>query len=281
MTNYRIQRWAGSSGLSLASEVFGKADAPPVILVHGGGQTKRAWRGGAAVIASAGFRAISIDQRGHGESDWSPCAEYSPQDCASDLCEIMVQLDRPAILVGASRGGHLALLAAASYNGHAARALVMVDIAPRFDQSGAKQIREFMRSSAPGFDTVEEAADLLAGYMNRPKGKDPDRLRRIMRRGDDGRLYWHWDPRFADTLTETERFNEIYDEAARAIKCPALLVRGAQSEIIKDEHVTHFESLVPHAEIVSVPNAGHMVSGDENDAFNDAIVRFISRLPPL
>jgi len=281
MTDYRIQRWAGASGLSLASEVFGSADAPPVILIHGGGQTRRAWRGGAKMIASAGFRAISIDQRGHGESDWSPCAEYSPLAGASDLSEIMAQLDRPAILVGASRGGHLALLAAAAANGRAARALVLVDIAPRFDQSGAKQIRGFMHSSSRGFDTVEEAAALLSEYMNRPGSTDFSRLRRTMREGYDGRLYWHWDPRFADSLTEAEYFEAIYVEAAQKIKCPTLLVRGAQSEIIKDEHVVHFKSLVPHAEVVSVPDAGHMVSGDENDAFNDAIVKFISGLPKL
>jgi pimeloyl-ACP methyl ester carboxylesterase len=275
----RLRRWAGAQDVSLVAEAFGEEDAPPIIFVHGGGQSRFAWRSGALAAAEAGFLAISIDQRGHGDSGWSPDGDYSPAAVASDIQALMAQLDRPAVLVGASRGGYGTLVAAAR-GGPLARALVLVEIAPRIDQTGAEQVRGFMRASAAGFVDVEEAADLLSRYMFRKDRKDPERLRRSMRRDDSGRWFWRWDPRVANgVMRDPVRDEDRLEDAARRITCPVLLVRGERSELVKEEHVAHLRTLIPGVRVHTIAGVGHMVSGDENDLFNVAIIDFISGLP--
>lgn len=284
MTQKAATRFAGANGLSIAADAIGDPSAPPVLFVHGGGQTRRAWDRGAEMVAAAGFRAIAIDTRGHGESEWAPDGDYSHEAVAADLVAIMRALARPTVLVGASRGGYAALIAARGdvAGRYAARALLLVEIAARIDPAGRDQVLGFMRASAQGFGDVGEAAALLSAYMLRPSSAaDPRRLRRVLREGQDGRLYWHWDPRIASgSGADPARVEAALDGAARALACPVLLIRGALSELVKEAHVAHFRQLVPHAEVASIPGARHMVSGDENDAFSAAIVAYLRRLPP-
>lgn len=282
MTEGNAVYFEGAGGLAIAADAVGEQSAPPVLFVHGGGQTRRAWRRGAELAAAAGYRAISIDMRGHGQSEWARDGDYSHEAVASDLIAIITAIGRPTVLVGASRGGYAALIAARGDASRrcAARALLLVEIAARIDPVGRDQVVGFMRTSARGFADVREAAKLLADYMLRPSGTaDPQRLRRVMREGTDGRLYWHWDPRVAAGGGDQARVEAALDAAARALDCPVLLLRGAISELVKDSHVAHFRQLVPHADVVSIPGVGHMVSGDENDAFNTAIVDYLKRLP--
>lgn len=275
----RELRWIGADGLRMVAETFGDPDADPVIFVHGGGQSRFAWRSGAQAAAEAGCYAISIDQRGHGESEWAADGDYSPDAIATDLQMLMRELNRPAVLVGASRGGYATLVAAARGDPRP-RGLVLVEIAPRIDQGGADQVRGFMRASAAGFASVEAAAELLATYMHRTQAKDPARLRRSMQLGEGGRLFWRWDPRVAaGAPTDPERVEHELERAARAVACPLLLVRGERSELVKEEHAAHLKTLVPDARIVTIAGVGHMVSGDENGLFNAAIMDFIRRLP--
>ena len=70
--------------------------------------------------------------------------------------------------------------------------------------------------------------------------------------------------------------NEL-DAAARRLTIPTLLVRGRQSDLLCEEGVRRFMEAVPHAEFADVAGAGHMVAGDRNDAFNDAVVSFLER----
>lgn len=68
--------------------------------------------------------------------------------------------------------------------------------------------------------------------------------------------------------------------SAQTITIPTLLVRGRMSDIVSDESVRELRELVPHAEIVDVAGAGHMVAGDRNDAFNQAVIDFVTREMP-
>lgn len=56
---------------------------------------------------------------------------------------------------------------------------------------------------------------------------------------------------------------------------PTLLVRGVQSDLVSDHTLNEFLAAVPHASSVDVRGAGHMVAGDENDAFSSAVVGFL------
>src|SRR5580658_8146023 len=122
----RAERFIGWGGVTLVADVGGPQGGAPVMLMHGGGQTRGAWKKAATALAAAGYYAISLDLRGHGESDWAGDANYSLDAFAADLRAVASTLSHPPALVGASLGGMSALLAMGA--GLAARALILVDI---------------------------------------------------------------------------------------------------------------------------------------------------------
>ncbi len=268
------------SGQGLAFDSVG--EGKPVILLHGGGQTRHSWAKTASSLAGLGYRAISVDARGHGESDWA--GRYSLSLFAEDLRAVIATLkpgEAPAI-IGASLGGLSAIVALGSDNPPPASALVLVDIATRIKSEGARQIRDFMRAHADGFTTVEEAADAVAEYMtDRPRPKDPSGLRKNLRKRD-GRLYWHWDPSFLSGGKEADPDIERtdLDVLTERLVLPVLLVRGEHSKVIDENSIAHFRELVPHVETAEVSGAGHMVAGDANSPFADAIIGFLAKHYP-
>ena len=260
--------------VEITVDVAGPPDGPPVILLHGGGQTRGAWGGALAEGARRGFQMISADLRGHGESDWSPAADYSMAAHAADIAAIAASQSAAPLLVGASLGGMASLSYAAK--GHPLAGLVMVDIAPTVNTAGTDKILAFMHSAPEGFASVDEAADAVAAYLpHRPRPKDTSGLMRNLRLRD-GRYYWHWDPR----MFQGERPSRDTDglrEAARQLTAPTLLVRGRLSDVLSQEGVDDFLQLVPHAEYADIAGADHMVAGDRNDAFNEAVFDFLER----
>ena len=68
---------------------------------------------------------------------------------------------------------------------------------------------------------------------------------------------------------------------ASNLKLPTLLVRGGLSDVLSEEGAQEFLTLCPHSEYVNVAEAGHMVAGDRNDAFSEAVREFLERRVPL
>jgi pimeloyl-ACP methyl ester carboxylesterase len=282
----------GAEGNKLVADVFGDS-GDVVALLHGGGQTRHAWRRTAEIMARSGMTAYAIDQRGHGDSEWVPSGGYAFLDFAADARAIAHELakrhGKRVALAGASLGGISALTAegVAAKAGEAPlfRALVLVDITPRVDMSGVAKVQGFMREHAhEGFATVEEAADAVAAYLpHRPRPRSNEGLKKNLRLHPDGRWRWHWDPKFLDSrkpddMNRGDRERTL-TEAARSLKIPTLLVRGASSELVTEEHAKEFLALVPHASYADVAGARHMVAGDQNDQFSDAIMTFLKHLP--
>lgn len=294
MTRHRQPAQAiftGAAGNRLMADVYGEAGGP-VLLLHGGGQTRHAWRATAERVAEGGRMAYAVDQRGHGDSDWVAGGAYGFTDFAADaraVADTLAQRGgvRP-IVIGASLGGIAALLAegAAEKKGEPRvfSALVLVDITPRVDLTGVEKIQGFMRSHArEGFGSIAEAADAVAAYLpHRPRPRSHEGLRKNLRQHPDGRWRWHWDPAFLDgrrpVNTGREAVEEALIAAARTLQIPALLVRGASSELVQEAHAKEFLELVPHAEYADVSGARHMVAGDRNDQFSQAILDFLGRL---
>ncbi len=273
-----IAEFRTSEGLRLAADRWGE-EGRVVLLFHGGGQTRHAWGGAAASLAGKGWVAYTIDQRGHGDSDWSPEAHYHIEYFAQDLREICATFDAPPVVVGASLGGIAAMLAQGESDETVLSALVLVDITPTVEQAGVEHIINFMKAKADsGFASLEECADYVASYLpHRKRPKDNSGLLKNLRQRDDGRYYWHWDPRFvtdADTRLE-ERNPARMIAAARRLTCPTLLVRGGSSDLVTEERAREFQEYVPHAQFADVSGAGHMVAGDKNDAFTDAVIGFL------
>jgi len=279
----------GADGNRLLADVFGRLGAP-VLLLHGGGQTRHAWRATAAAIARAGRLAYALDQRGHGDSAWVDSGAYAFPDFAADIRAVAQTLTAQhgtlPLVIGASLGGIAALLAEGNARAAGAAplfsALVLVDITPRVDQSGIDKIEAFMRAHArEGFATVAEAADAVAAYLpHRPRPRSHEGLKKNLRLSADGRWRWHWDPRFIEGPRPVGGSRSVEDliRAARTITQPTMLVRGASSEVVQEAHAREFLELVPHAEYLDVGGAQHMVAGDQNDRFAAAILGFLARL---
>lgn len=271
------------AGLELAADLYGDETDPPVLLLHGGGQTRHAWGGAAATLAASGRFAISIDLRGHGRSDWSPDGVYTMDRFAGDVHTIASSLGRPPALVGASLGGLSSLAAVGESPAQLATCLVLVDVAPRVETEGRVKIQEFMRGGMRGFDTLEDAADSIAAYLpHRPRPSNLDGLKKNLRQRGDGRWYWHWDPRWLGNNEGVDGQgglvrHERLCAAARNVTIPTLLVRGRESDIVSDQSVRELRELVRHAEVVDIADAGHMVAGDKNDIFNEAVIDFVDR----
>jgi pimeloyl-ACP methyl ester carboxylesterase len=269
----------GAGGVRLSGDEVGPEDGPPVLLLHGGGQTRHAWGNTARTLAAAGMRAIALDHRGHGDSAWPDDADYELPSFAGDVRAVADQLGRAPVVVGASLGGLAGLMAEAEL-GPLLRALVLVDVAPRLEVEGVQRIISFMVEGLDGFASLEEAADAIARYLpHRSRPRDLSGLAKNLRRGDDGRWRWHWDPRFVRRDRGDPSFTrERLSAAARALTLPTLIVRGRMSDVVSEESVRDLRELVPHAEFVDVAGAAHMVAGDDNDAFGAAVIGFLKRV---
>ena len=279
---------AGEGRIRLVADADGDPQAPPVLLAHGGGQTRHSWGTTIRVLAERGWRAYSIDLRGHGESAWDPDGDYTMDAFAGDIRAVARSFAQPPALVGASLGGLSCLVAIAeapAADGPAvARALVLVDVAPRIEAAGRDRIGSFMiEHMEEGFGSLDEVADAIQRYNpHRPRPRDLAGLKKNVRLREDGRWVWHWDPRFITGRlgSRDETRSSLIDatrlqDAARALTIPTLLVRGRQSDLLSEAGAQEFLELVPHARFVDVANAGHMVAGDRNDLFNNAVVSFL------
>ncbi len=166
----------------LRGDAWGPPDAPPVVLLHGGGQTRHSWSAAGRRIAAAGWLSLALDLRGHGESDWAGEGHYRPDHFVADLRAVAQQLGRPPIVVGASLGGMTGLLAEGEAEAGLLAALVLVDVAPRIERRGVSRIIEFMLARPDGFTSLEEAADVVADYRpHRARPRDLSGLRKNRR----------------------------------------------------------------------------------------------------
>lgn len=270
-----------SRELVLRGDARGREGGPAVLLLHGGGQTRHSWSAVAARLAAEGCRTLTMDLRGHGDSDWAPDGDYSVDAFARDVVATVAHITGRPIVVGASLGGMAALVAEGDAESGLSSGLVLVDIAPQMETAGVERIVGFMTAHPDGFASLDEAADAIAAYRpDRPRPRDLGGLEKNLRRGHDGRWRWHWDRRFLspDTGASSSRRPALLDDSARRVQVPTLLVRGRQSDLLSEAGAQHFLGMVPHARYVDVADAGHMVVGDRNDAFSGAVLDFVAEV---
>lgn len=272
--------WTGGGGLALAASAAGPLGRPPAALfAHGFGQTRQAWTRTMQSLARAGIGSAAYDLRGHGGSARNADGErYAVDQFIDDALAVRATLEAAPVLVGASMGGLVGL--AAQARGARFAGLVLVDVTPRWEIAGMQRILAFMGAHPEGFDSHEHAASEIAAYLpHRRERKSSANLAHLLVRGDDGRLRWHWDPRLLHDLADSAKHQDELSHAARGIEVPVLLVSGGRSDLVSNETIEHFRELVPHAEHVHLPEATHMVAGDDNDAFTRAVIEFITPRP--
>lgn len=140
-----------------------------------------------------------------------------------------------------------------------------------------------------GFANVDEAIDSIARYSsNRKRSRNYNSVLKNLRLGQDGRYYWHWDPRFLkhdwnsgpDAEAKGRELHEAMLDSTRRIRCPLLLIRGRHSDLVTEDTVRRFLDSVPTCQYVDIEGAAHMVAGDNNDVFAEALLRFIEEVAP-
>lgn len=268
----------GAERLRLAGTIAG--DGPLVLLLHGGGQTRHSWDRTVDRLVAAGYRALSLDLRGHGGSGWAPPGRYRLNDYRDDIAAVLDHLPEAPAVVGASLGGVATMLAlGADPAGGAglARCLVLVDVVPKLEDAGLRRVEQFMTSAPEGFASLDEAADAIARYRpGRPRPSSLDGLAKNLRLHPDNRYRWHWDPLVLDGITDDEADrHRVLADAARRVAVPTLLVRGGQSDVVSDEGTRELAALIPDVRVAEISGAGHMVAGDNNDLFGAAILPYL------
>lgn len=279
--NAIVTRFPVAADLHLTADVFEGSGRGIVMLAHGGGQTRHSWAKTGKTLAERGWTAISLDLRGHGESDWSSEGDYQTHRFGEDLVAVaQAQAEKPH-LIGASLGGIAGLIAETSVAPGTFRTLTLVDIVPNSDPQGSNRILGFMGQNVEtGFATLEEAADSISAYLpHRERPKDLSGLRKNLREGADGRFRWHWDPKF---ITGMRRVSAPTAEALQQpryedLALPIHLVRGRMSELVSETAAQAFLTRLPNGSFTDVADAGHMVAGDRNDAFLEAVITFLER----
>ncbi|HET7266734.1 MAG TPA: alpha/beta fold hydrolase [Oleiagrimonas sp.] len=270
-----------ADGVSLAWDCRRADGAPSLLFAHGFGQTRGAWGASAQALADAGCRCVSFDARGHGDSGRVDGGAYAMEQFVDDMARMAAAQPQPPVLVGASMGGLMGLVLAGEVDPVPFSALVLVDITPRWESAGSDRVMAFMRAHPDGFADHEQAARAVSEYLpHRRERKRSDALAPLLHRGADGRLRWHWDPAMLDSVAAVAAdYQPRLLAAARRVDVPVLLLSGGRSDMVSDATINEFLELVPHARHQQLPAATHMLAGDDNRAFTQAIARFVQSLP--
>ena len=274
----------GADGVRLAATDYRPANGAenplPVLLLGGLGQTRHSWNRAARAIAAGGRRAITLDIRGHGDSDRAPDGDYGYPRQVADLAAVIGQLGGRAILAGASLGGKISL-AAAGYHPDLVAGLVLVDTVPRTLVAGVKSMSQAFSAPDDGFASPDDAAAVIAG--ERGKQAEPGagaRMARNLRQDANGRWHWHWDAAYSQRDHQLGMVGglDFLEAAAVHVRAPTLITRGELSNIVDDAGVEALLALIPQARTTMIAGAGHMLAGDQNDAFAASLLEFLGEL---
>ncbi len=259
---------------------WGNPSAPTIIMLHGFGVSGHMFDEFAERIQDR-YHLLALDQRGHGDTDWSPEGDYSRDAFVNDLEGFREALGIGRfILIGHSMGG----LTAATYtvrNPGIVRALVLVDVGPEASHEGVENIQRFTRG--PDELEFEEFVEMAHRFNQRRSLENiRERMRHRLKQTDSGKWTWKFDKRFreapADLRIGSQLSNDEMWQLFRQIEAPTLLVRGAESDVLSPAVAERAVSEMHRARLVTVAGAGHSVPGDNPDDFTAAVTEFLGDL---
>lgn len=261
------------NGIRLRYLDWGNAHLPTLLFIHGFAQQAHSWDFAALAVQDI-VHVVSIDLRGHGESDHSPTGSYSFDDLYSDLdAFISLTIGAPLTVCGLSLGGTLAYMYA-SRNHTGVKSLVISESAPESRKEGRDSIRNFTSGPAE-FDSLDE---LVEKVRTLTPWRSPQQVRSSLAhsvgRNSAGNWTWKYDPAIKTLLNTHPDPDERWDALAK-ITAPTLLVRGEDSDITDHATFEKMKETIPNSQLVSIEKAGHRVSGDNPKAYNAALRRFL------
>ena len=242
---------------------WGAKGRHPILFLHGGGLNAHTWDV-VCLMLRREYHCLALDQRGHGDSEWEPTADYSFDAQIRDIEGLVEKLglQRP-LLVGHSMGGFAAIGYAMR---HAATmsGLALVDVGPELSMDGAKRIRDFVSQDRE----LESVDAFVQKAMSFNPMRNPALLRRSLmhnlRQLPNGKWTWKHDPnRMSGNFAgeRIERAKQIFEQI-HSISCPTLIMRGARSDVFSDDNASKFAEALPKGRWVRVENAGHTIQGD-------------------
>lgn len=273
-------RFISANGMRFHYLEWGNPDNPPMMLLHGFAQTCHSWDF-VALGFSDQYRVIVLDQRGHGDSDWAPDGDYSPETQQKDISAIVENLGiQDFILMGLSMGGRNSFTYAANNPGKV-KALVVVDAGPQNMQQGTQNIRNFVQQEDE-LDSVDAFVQRVLKYNpRRPAEQIRGSIMHNLKQLPNGKWTWKYDKALR---TPGRRMGSDADTEKRlwgyleSLQCPTLLVRGGASDIIAMETVDKMHKAIPNSRIATIEGAGHLVMGDSPSGFQNAVNDFLSEI---
>lgn len=247
----------------------------PVLLVHGLGSNAATWLHFAAQL-DARFRPLAVDLRGHGDSSWRP--DYALASFVADLEAVGDWIGRPFAVVGHSLGGEIALHFAAR-NPDVVRALVLVDVGGPLPSAGAQRIRADLAGAAGDYASPEAYfAELRDSHALAEDAGLRDLAENAVRRTPDGRWALKLDPalrgRPGTSLIARTGLPGFWEALAR-VRCPALVLRGQVSAVLKVDAAERMAATLPAGRLHVIPGAGHAVMLDNPRAFLEVASDFL------
>ena len=241
----------------------------PLVMLHGLSGHARTWDHTAAALSDR-YHVLALDQRGHGDSDWAP--QYGLRPMAQDLLGFLDALDlREVTLMGLSMGGLVSFVFAAAHPGRVAR-MVIMDIGPEIAPAGSANVANSL--AAKDVFSSEDEAFAQARAAN-PRPTDAALRHRVMhnlRPLPDGTLTFKYDkelrrnPRALFDHTQDELW-----EAWRALSCPVLLVRGADSDVLAADTAQRMLAENPNVSFAIIPDCGHSITLDSPDGLLEVV----------
>ena len=279
MTAQSADCYVEANGLKFHYLDWGNPDNPPLVLLHGVGQTCHTWDLFAAAM-SPHFHVMAFDQRGHGDTDWAPDKDYSRKTMVKDAeaFTTALGLDR-FFLTGMSMGGANSL-AFTGQNPDRVEALVVVDVGPRVENKGVQHIRNFMKDFRE-FDSLDDAAAVIHKFNPR---RPLEVIRKYtvvynLKQLPSGKWTWKYDTYFSEghSRGDVKQMEQELSTEVKKISCPTLLVKGAESDVLSLDGARLLQAAVPGSEFALIPGAGHSVMGDNPPAFEAAVREFYQK----
>ena len=265
-----------ANGINFHYLDWGNDDKPPMILLHGRTNSAHTWDFTSLAFHDS-FHVIAVDQRGHGESGWSPDGEYGLDGLVPDIRGFIDTLGlQDVTLVGHSMGGR-ASMAYASEHTDRLQALVVVDMAPQIERDEIDSIAGWRRLPAEtdSFEEFVEAAHKL--NPRRTVEQLRGSLAHQLRHYESGKWSWKWDPALRQANTNGWTTERLW-EAVSNIRCPVLLIRGGDSGLVSDATVERMKECMPGMQAVVIEGAGHQVAGDKPALLQQAMRDFMATI---
>ena len=276
LENEPVDRFVEVNGINLHYLEWGNTDRPTILMLHGISQQAHSWDF-ISLPLSVDYRVVALDQRGHGDSDWSPNGNYSTDIYVGDIEGFVGAMGLKNFhLMGHSMGGRNSLAWASGRPG-VLKSLTIVDTGPETQRRGQNRIQQF-RELPDELDTLDEFASRVMEYTGRNREQTMGALKYSIRQRQDGKWTWKYDKamRVSGFRAPTWTPDQLWD-GWRKIDCPALVVRGARSDIFADETMVRMAEEHPDCTTVTVENAGHLVQGDNPPDFLAAVRSLLSR----